>query len=67
MFGREQRERAALAPLAPSRPLVLYTARNAKCPPTVVVDMPDLLTLLLFVGVYLALQLWILPKLGVRT
>lgn len=29
--------------------------------------MPDWLTLLLFVGVYLALQMWVLPKLGVRT
>jgi len=29
--------------------------------------MKDLWVILVFVGVYLALQLWILPKLGVST
>jgi hypothetical protein len=29
--------------------------------------MPDWLTLLLFIGGYLALQLWVLPKMGVST
>ena len=29
--------------------------------------MPDWLTLLLFVGGYVALQAWILPRLGVST
>lgn len=29
--------------------------------------MKDLWVILIFVGVYLALQLWILPKLGVST
>jgi hypothetical protein len=29
--------------------------------------MPDWLSLLLFVGIYIALQTWILPKMGVST